>query len=555
MVPAGRLGQRLCKNPWMIRRLGLAVVIALLLSPIPGLAANQAANPVFVVSFAPSARSQAVTGQMYVAVSRVNDRQPPIRQAGPTGSPLFSVGIDQLEPGSEVRFGPLTEGHPVAFLKDLPAGEYWVQPFVNVYTRFPRADGHTVWLHMDQWEGQSWRTSPGNLFGDPVKVRVDPGATAPIRLVADKVIPPITPPADTEYVKRFKIQSDLLTKFWGHPIFLGATVLLPRDYDKDTDTKYPIVYQHGHFSTAAPAGFDRDEAFQQYWKADDTPRTIYVTVQHPSPYYDDSYGVDSENNGPYGEAILKELIPEIETRFRVIREPWARVLTGGSTGGWIALALQVLYPDFYGGTFSMCPDSVDFRYHQIVNVYEDANAYWLERDWMKIERPNQRRPDGNISSMMKDENWYERIVGDRSRSGGQWDIWEATYSPVGPDGYPQRIWDKNTGAINTTVAQAWKKYDLRDILETNWTTLGPKVAHKINVYVGDMDSYYLNMGVRQLDDFFRERAKDPPFTGEVVFQPMAPHCWGPRGADLHQRMVSHIVKHAPTGADVASWRH
>ncbi len=538
----------------MVRRFVLATVLAFSVAPGLSLTAGQAAQPVFMVSFAPKARPEAVTGRVYVAISRANDRQTPIRQAGPTGSPLFSVPIDQLAPGATVNFTPSAAGHPVRRLADLPPGEYWVQPFVNVYTRFPRADGHTVWLHMDQWEGQNWRTSPGNLYGDPLRLRVDPGTTTPIRLVADQVIPPIEPPADTELVKRFKIQSNILSKWWGHPIFLGATILLPRDYDAHPDVKYPIVFQHGHFSTAAPAGFDRDEAFRTYWLADGTPRVMYVTLQHPSPYYDDSYAVNSENNGPFGDAILQELIPAIETRFRVIREPWARVLTGGSTGGWIALAHQIFHPDFYGGTFSLCPDSVDFRYHQIVNIYDDANAYWIERDWTKTERPNQRRPDGNIQSMMKDENWYELIVGDKSRSGGQWDIWEATYSPVGPDGYPVRLWDKDTGAINKTVAEAWKKYDLRHILEAQWTTLGPKLSHKLHIYMGDMDSYYLNMGLRMLDEFFTERAKNPPFTGEVVFQPMAPHCWGPRGADLHQRMVAHIVKHAPAGADVKSWR-
>jgi hypothetical protein len=363
-------------------------------------------------------------------------------------------------------------------------------------------------------------------------------------------------PADTESVKRFRIQSQILTRWWGQPIFIGATVLLPKGYAQHPGTKYPIVYAQGHFSTGAPGGYGRDQGFTNYWNADGTPRVLYVTLQHPSPYYDDSYGVNSENNGPFGDAIVQELLPAVETRFRAIREPWARILTGGSTGGWIALAHQVLYPDLYGGTFSLCPDSVDFRYHQIVNIYQDVNAYWLERDWMKIERPNQRRPDGNIQSMMKDENWYELVVGDRSRSGGQWDIWEATYSPVGADGYPRRIWDKATGTIDKTVAEYWKQhYDLRNILETNWTTLGPKVAHKINVYVGDMDSYYLNMGVRMLDEFLKQRAKDPPFTGEIVFQPMAPHCWGPRGGELFDKIVKHIDKYAPTGADTKSWRY
>ncbi len=425
---------------------------------------------------------------------------------------------------------------------------------MNVYTRFARADGHTVWLHMDQWEGQNWKSSPGNLFGDPVKVTIDPASSATIRLVANKVIPPVQVPPDTAQVKRIKIQSQILTKWWGQPIYLGATILLPHGYDANPSIKYPIVYVQGHFSLGAPGGYGRDQAFTKYWDADGTPRMIYVTLQHPSPYYDDSYGVNSENNGPFGDAITQELMPAIESKFRAIREPWARLLTGGSTGGWIAAAHQVFYPDLYGGTFSLCPDGVDFRYHQIVNIYEDANAYWIQRDWMRIERPNQRRPDGNIQSMMKDENWYELVAGDKSRSGGQWDIWEATYGPVGPDGYPRRLWDKQTGVIDKTVAESWKKYDLRLILEANWTTLGPKLAHKLNVYIGDMDSYYLNMGVRMLDEFLKQRAKDPPFRGEIVFQPMAPHCWGPRGQELHEKMAAHIVKYAPPGADVKTWR-
>jgi len=511
-------------------------------------------GPHFEVMFSPSVRSEAVTGRVYVAISRTNDRQTPLEQTSATGAPLFSHGVEALAPGRSATIDVTDLGHPIASLRDLPAGEYWVQPFVNVYTRFARADGKTVWLHMDQWEGQDWKTSPGNLFGDPVKVRFDPTSSAPIRLTANRVIPPIEVPADTDLVRRIKIQSQILTKWWGHPIYLGAVVLLPKGYDAHPTATYPIVYAHDHFSLRAP-GFGHDSSFMQFWNSDRAPRVIWVTLQHPSPYYDDSYGVNSENQGPYGDAILQELMPAVETRFRAKRETWARLLTGGSTGGWIALAHQVLYPDTYGGSFALCPDSVDFRYHQIVNIYQDTNAYWIQQDWTRVERPSRRRLDGNIDLMMKDENWQELVEGDRSRSGGQWDAWEATFGPVGPDGYPRRLWDKRIGAIDRTVADTWKKYDLRYILETNWSTLGPKLTHKIHVYVGDMDSYYLNMGVHLLDEFLKERAKDPPFRGEIVFQPMAPHCWGPPTEELFAKMTAHIERYAPAGADLRSWRY
>jgi hypothetical protein len=539
-----------------------ALLFAVLSAAVAVRAAAQD-GPRFEISFPASAHAGSITGRVYVAISRLADTAgTPIRRAGETGDPLFGRNIDNLTPGRTVVIDAGTFGHPVKSLRDIPAGEYRVQPFVNVYTKFARADGHTVWLHMDQWEGQQWKTSPGNLYGDPVRVSFDPRSTRPIRLVADKVIPPVQVPADNDNVKRIKLQSDILTKWWGHSIYLGATVLLPKDYDKHPEVRYPVVYQHGHFSLGAPGGFGRTDGrrgaadFTGYWLSDSAPRMIVVTLQHPSPYYDDSYGVNSANNGPYGDALMKELIPAVETKFRVKREPWARLLTGGSTGGWISLAHQVMYPEFYGGVWSLCPDGVDFRYHQIVNVYADTNAYWLNRgSWMRIDRPDNRRPDGNITTMMKDENWYESVVGDHTRGGGQWDIWEATYGPVGADGYPVPIWDKRTGVIDHKVAAYWREhYDLRQMLESNWATLGPKVANKINVYVGDADTYFLNMGVHMLDDFLK-KTTNPKHTGEIVFQPMAPHCWGPSLPELMGKMTTHMERTAPAGADVRSWRY
>lgn len=527
------------------------------------------------ITFPRAAHSAPITGRVYLALSKTSDSlRTPIEQTGETGVPLFGVDIDNAAPDKPLVIDAAAFGFPVRSLRDIPAGDYWAEPFINVYTKFARADGHTVWLHMDQWEGQHWQRSPGNLYGTPVKIHFDPRSRTPIKLVADKVIPPVAVPAGNEYVKHIKIQSQILTKWWGHPIYLGATVLLPKGYAEHPAVKYPIVYDEGHFSLGAPGGFDASggrgnragrgarggaraaaaEQFTNYWLADGTPRMLLVTLQHPSPYYDDSYGVNSANNGPYGDAITKELIPAVESEFRAIGQPWARLLTGGSTGGWISLAHQVFYPDFYGGTWSLCPDGVDFRYHQIVNVYADSNAYFIDHGWMKVERPTQRRPDGNIVAMMKDENWSELVQGDRSRSGGQWDIWEATYGPVGADGYPQRIWDKQTGVIDHRVAAYWKEhYDLRSILQTNWATLGPKVADKINVYVGDADSYFLNMGVHLLNDFLTTTTA-PRWTGEIVFQPMAPHCWGPPLSELIPKMETQLEKHAPAGAAKA-WRY
>ena len=283
---------------------------------------------------------------------------------------------------------------------------------------------------------------------------------------------------------------------------------------------------------------------------------IWVSLQHPSPYYDDSYGVNSANNGPYGDAIMQELIPAVETQFRIIREPWARMLTGGSTGGWIALAHQVFYPDFYGGSFALCPDGVDFRYHQIVNVYDDANAYWVDQ---RLDEARAARHAAARRQRHRDDERRELV---RARAGRPL----ALGRPVGHlgsdlrPGRRRRLSEAHLGQEDRRDRQGRRRrtgrqhYDLRNILETNWATLGPKVANKINVYVGDADTYYLNMGVHMLDDFLT-KADNPKWTGEIVFQPMAPHCWGPRGQELMDKIVAQIEKYAPAGADLKSWKY
>ena len=539
-------------NTFPILRAAVAALALSVLAP-----ATRAADdgPRILVSFSAQARMQPVTGRVYVAVSRDADK-PPIEEADVTGVPLFGHDVVALAPGKAVAIDAHDFGAPLASLRQLPAGDYWMQPFVNVYTEFKRADGHTVWLHMDQWEGQDWKRSPGNLYGKPVKVHYDPAARTPLHLIADRVIAPLPFPKDTPQVKRFRIRSKLLSAWWGHPIYLGATVLLPKDYDRHPGVRYPVIYEQGHFSTAAPGGYDRAKSgFRDYWLADGTPRYIMVSLQHPSPYYDDSYAVNSANEGPYDDAIHQELLPEIARRFRTIEQPWARILEGGSTGGWITVAQTVFHPDYYGGAFASCPDALDFRYHQVVNIYDDANAYWIDKGWMKVERVDMRQPDGNIKAMMKDENWYELAVGDHDRSGGQWDIWEAAFGPVGADGYPQRLWNKRTGVIDHRVAAYWKQhFDLRHLLETQWPTLGPKLADKLHIYVGDMDTYNLNMGVRAIDAFLRS-AHDPAFGGSVTYQPMAPHCWGPRGKQLIETITTYVDGHAPANADLKSWRY
>ena len=487
-----------------------------------------------------------VKGRVFLIVSR-NDEREPREQIGVNGVPFWGWDVEDWQGGATVNLtsgDPGFRGFPFADFSELPAGEYHVQAFLSVYTTFNRADGHTVSMHLNSGAGQDQWEAPGNVHSDVQVLDIDPTRPQTIALTLDTVIPPIEPlqegevlqqgnPRDTDWVKFVKIKSEKLSEFWGRPMYIGANVLLPAGYDASPNRQYPAIYMQGHFpGRRAPFGFvegsagrGRSEGFAEHWTSGRAPEMIAITIRDANPYYDTSYAVNSANLGPYGDAIMEELIPYLESQFRIIPEGWARVTAGGSTGGWEALAVQLFYPDAFGGTWSWCPDAVDFNYHQIVNVYEDENAYYTDNEWHRIERPNARRFDGNIVSTVRQENHMELATGSKSRSGGQWAIWEAVYGPVGEDGYPRPIWDPETGEIDHETAAYWKNnYDLHEFLRSKWETVGPKVAGKIHIATGDMDTYYLDNAVYLMEEFLTS-ATGPRADAVVEYGRREPHCW------------------------------
>ncbi len=486
-----------------------------------------------------------VVGRVYVIIAR-DDRREPRFQARPRGVPIWGKDVRDFSGGDRVVLSSDDDavvGYPLASLEDIPAGEYYVQAFLNVYTTFARSDGHLVEMHLNSGAGQSPFRAPGNAYGAVQQVRLDPAAGGTIRLQLSEVIPPVEPlepgeslqqgnPRDEgELVKFVKIRSDLVSEFWGRDMYIGANVLLPSDYWANPERRYPVIYYQGHFpGRRVPFGYGsqgggRGSGFSEFWDSPASPKLIVISFRDANPFYDTSYSVNSANVGPYGDALVQELIPYLESEFRIVAEPWARVLAGGSTGGWEALAMQIFYPDFFGGAWGWCPDPVDFHHYQIVDIYEDENAYEIGGEWTKVERPAQRTTDGSVQLTMRQENLYELAVGTKSRSAGQWAIWEALYSPVGADGYPQRIWDPVTGVIDHQVAEYWREhYDLHHILRRDWSTLGAKLSGKLHVAVGDMDSFYLNNGVHRLEEFL-SAVEDPPANASFEYGPRKPHCW------------------------------
>ena len=285
----------------MFSRILTAVAIAVVLCVV-FVEAQTRRGVTIEISFPASAHAQPITGRVYFMLSRKGEPEPRF-QIGRTGVPFFGRDIQSLSPGQTATIDETDLGTPVESLKEIPPGEYFVQAFVNIYSEFRRADGHTVWMHDDQWEGQRWQRSSGNLYSDVERVRLDPAAGGVVKLVAKNVIPPIQAPPDTESVKRFRFQSPALTKFWGRPVYLGATVQLPRDYAATT-ISYPVNYIQGHFSLAPPLNLENNQELAREWMSDTFPRMIQVTFQHPTPYFDDSYAVNSVNVGPYGAVIM-----------------------------------------------------------------------------------------------------------------------------------------------------------------------------------------------------------------------------------------------------------
>ena len=511
----------------------------------------------FDVSFIPQAHDGPITGRVFVMVTRTIDRvREPRLQVGRTGVPFFGRDVERLAPEKIVSIDAGDLGTPLDSITDIPAGDYFVQAMVVVYSEFHRADGHVVWMHDDQWEGQRWNRSPGSLFSAVQRVHIDAGAGGVIKLVADQALPPIAEPADTKYVKHLKFQSPSLTKFWGRPIYLGAVVLLPRDYERET-MSYPVNYVQGHFSTAAPYGFDGTNDFSKAWLSDGFPRMLAVTFQHPTPYFDDSYAVNSANNGPYGDAIMQELIPELERRFRVIREPYARILSGGSTGGWEAAALQIFHPDFFGGAWAYCPDSVTFTDVEGINIYEDENAFYKVYDWRKVPTANSRMVNGQLVMTSQQRNYFELVNGTRGRSGEQLDVWSSVFGPIGSDGYFQPLFDKKTGVINKDVAAYWKEhYDLLYYLQTHWSTVGPKIVDKLFFYTGDADTYYLNNSTKELEKWMKT-TENPHYEGFFMYGDNKPHCWsGPvSSGDRLKEIAQFIQRKRPEGATTSWWTY
>ena len=535
-----------------------------------------------------------IVGRVFFIVSRDEDEIPHLG-TGVTGNPLWGIDVREFKAGDSALIsdvGPTVTGYPFNSLEELPPGEYYVQAFLNVYTTFHRADGHVIEAHMNSGAFQNPFKAPGNAYSDVLRLEVGEAGFDQVDLTINSVIQPLRPLADgevlqlgnfedTEWVRYVKIRSEKLSEFWGRDIYIGANILLPPGYDENPDATYPVLYMQGHSSGYTPMPWAPNEwfrpgyeaghpavgpqldGFYEAWTAGELPKIVVITIRDANPFFDTSYSVNSPSVGPYADAITEELMPYLEEEFRIVAEPWGRVLAGRSTGGWEAAAMMVFHPELFAGSFPWAPDPIDFRKLMQIDIYNGTNAFYNELDWLRTPLPAQREVDGLINYNVLDEHRYEQVVATKDRSGGQWAIWQALYSPVAEDGYPAPLWDPETGEIDSEVAEYWREHwDLSYIIERDWATLGPKLAGKLHFAVGRRDNYYLEQAVYLTEERMRG-LKDPDPAATFQYGTNGRHSWiGHSPSDPEKQMrysefigvvADFVKKRAPEEADLDSW--
>jgi hypothetical protein len=570
IVPRNR-GSKKIEVAMSLYRL-LAVVLALCFSA--GVSANDAR---FEVSIARAVAPEPITGRLIVAVSPREVAEPRLT-IGLYGPAMFGVDVEQLPAGQSISVDAKAAAFPMESLAKLPTGEYWIQAVLIRYGKVKRADGHEIWVPTAHRRLQSspFPALPGNLYSGTQKVTLDAAKGFTVKIELTQAIPAAQEPKETEWLKHTSIKSKLLSDFWGMPVYLRATALLPRGYDENPKARYPTVYAQSQERTS-PFYFNTDPAsheqqlslkdgnvqtgyeFYQTWKSDRFPRFVAIVMEQSSPYFLEAYSVDSANNGPYGRAIVEELIPHLEKKFRLIAKPYARIVEGASTGGWESLALQLRYPDFFGGAWIFNPDPIDFTHYGMVNIYKDENMFTVPLSrFASTERPFRRTVEGQVTHTMRDLARLEAVMGSKGRSGLQLDAWHSVHGPVGPDGYPVLLFDKQTGAINREVVNYMREngFDLTEYTRRNWATLGPKLVGKLNFFSGDMDNFYLNLAVYDFQAMLAQ-TKDPHYPGRFEYgRPKKGHNWHLTDfSEMIREMAEHVKKTAPAGEDSAQWSY
>lgn len=444
-------------------------------------------------------------GRLFVFFAKNSNAEPRYQLfPNPVDAPyIFAVNISDFKPNEETELNDNFD---------------WTSTTDFSYQNIPEGD-YNVQILWDQDTKESRINAPGNIYSEAQKLSINSDSN--IEITLNQIIPE-RKLVEHDLVREVTFTSDTLSKWWGKPMSLKASILLPPDYDENK--AYPIRYNVAGYGGryTRVENLVNDKEFMTWWKSDDAPEVISVFLDGEGPF-GDSYQMDSENSGPYGYSLIYELIPHIEEKYRNTSSPKTRFVDGCSTGGWVSLGLQLYYPDQFNGVFSYSPDAIEFENYQLSNIYKDKNIFTNEFGYA---RPCMRNTEGEPMVSMEKFVRFENVQGSSNtylNSGDQFSSHTALYSPKGENGLPKPLFDPITGDIDSEVAEHWKKYDFKIYAEQNWETLGPKLEDKIYIWMGDMDHFYLNMATRKFSEFL-ETTKNPKSNAVIEFSPMEGHC-------------------------------
>ena len=495
-----------------LHRLTIRLVAAFLFVVAPA-TAQEPAPLQFAITY-DEAITDSFSGRVYVMLS-TGSREPRFGPSWFNTQPFFAVDVEHWKPGTPLVFtdSALSFPGPLSYLVD---GTYAIQAVMRRNLDSP-----------------SIGRGPGTAYSEVIRQQLDGTSTGQVRLFIDRVVQPSSrSDVDTEERKFVRIRSELLSKFYGRDIFMEAAVALPQGYHDNPSRRYPALY--------VIPGFGGDHRSAVGWgkrriRSDDGG--IVIIGLNPRCQTGHHVFADSANNGPRGRALIEEMIPYLEREFRVVAQPTARFLTGSSSGGWSSLWLQVTYADFFGGVWSIVPDPVDFRDFQRINLYKTGENMY--QDDVGRRRPIAR--NGDEPMLWYDDFAKMEVV---QGPGGQLYSFEAVFSPRGPGGKPQPLYDRQTGAVNGDVAQAWKRFDIGLVLKENWPTLESKLTGKLRIFAGEKDTFYLEGAVRLLKQTLDELGSDAVIEiltgrnhGNVADRAM--------GQRIHQELRAVFDRHHP----------
>src|SRR6185312_11477096 len=449
-------------------------------------------HPSFKVAIAEGLAKNPGSGRLLVMMS---NQDGPAEKLAPNYGPdahsvwIAAKEISNLAPQNPVTLDPDDLAYPDLFCK-APQGAYKIKVVLDV--------NHNFAYYYD--------SSDGDLIGTLAEQDFNPSSsdTISITLTERQTDPPLQLPPNTELLD---FVSPALSRFWGRPIHMRGAVVLPPSY-KTGKGHYPTVYwNHGFGGDLRRVVGRYPVSLSKDMETKRSPEMIWVLLEQASPTGTHEFA-DSVNNGPWGKALVSELIPYLEKKYRMDARPSGRLLTGHSSGGWASLWIQVSHPKFFGGTWPTAPDPGDFR-------------NFTGPDLTKTPLPNFYRHDDGSPDMLirmggkdvqslQDLAMQERVLGDYS---GQLASFEWVFSPRGKDGRPMPLFNRDTGEIDPEVAAYWHEhYDIAYLLRTHWKEIGPQINGKIHLTVGTQDTFHLDEPARLLEQTIKDLGGKADFT-------------------------------------------